>query len=76
MLKTPTGFSLLLIGKCKRKEINKEGLLNIKKPGIDGFRHSQPLQMANNSKIKKWLPHKEQTNSIAQRNGQTIKLRV
>lgn len=33
----------------------REGLLNKKKPGFDGFENSEPLHIANNVKIKQRL---------------------
>lgn len=42
VLKVLTGCFFLFIVKCKESTL-KEGLLNIKKPGIIGFENPQPL---------------------------------
>lgn len=35
-----------------------ERLLTKKEPSLAGFKNSQSLQIANNAKIKEWLPEK------------------
>lgn len=45
----------MLLVKYERKIKLREGLLNKKKPGFDGFENSEPLHIANNVKIKQRL---------------------
>ena len=45
----------------------KEELLNKKEPGINDFENSCLLKMANDAKIKKWLPSKEEIQGIARK---------
>ena len=48
-----SGFSLLLIVRCEKRE--KE-LVNKKKQVLNGLENYQFFQMAKETKIKKWLP--------------------
>lgn len=58
---------MLLIVKYENSKYVK-GLINKKELGLDAFDHCQPLQIAADAKIKKWiLPSRDKNQGIVRR---------